>query len=269
MLVEIQKILDTLTNAAVDLTSANGAGRAFELLLMTRIAGELRARGYSVYLLRSDGAKQLPGSTNITFVQRGGAPSGVRPASFGWTSPTSIVFQKREDLPEWEIWNGIEFVGRSGGTHEFDLSIVPKALGDALRVIGGRPFGHGWLSIECKDVSAAGAPDEMRAFLARVYDTTVLRGHAPYLGAGTNLRRIHPLDPTGPGFGSISTTYRDENKKVYHAIARRTGFTQGTSRMSDYFFVRRFENIAVGSVTLQEFGKELADWIDRKLPVAL
>jgi hypothetical protein len=268
MLAQVQSVLDGLASAAVNLTNANGAGRAFELLLMTRIAGGLQARGYSVHLLRSDGVKQLPGGSNITFVQRGGAPSGVRPASAGGGGPTSIVFQKRPELPEWEIWNGVEFVGRSGATHEFDLAIVPKGLGDALRVTGGRPFGHGWLSIECKDVAKDGSPDEMRTFLARIYDTTLLNWHERYFG-GANLRRIHPLAPTEPGFGSTSSSYRIENMNTYHALARRTGFTQGTLPMSDYYFIRRFEDIAVSSTSLNAFGTELCDWIDLRLPAHL
>ena len=109
----------------------------------------------------------------------------------------------------------------------------------------------------------------MRAFLARVYDTTLLNAHAKYLGAGGNLRRIHPLDPTQSGFGSASGTYRDENTTVYHGIVRRTGFSQGTLRMSDYYFIRRFDNVSVGTLNLQEFGNELADWIDRELPIVL
>lgn len=268
MLAEVTRILDDLAAAAVSTTFADGAGRAFELLLMTRIACELRARGYDVFLLRSDGARQTA-ATGYTFIQRGGVPSGVRPASSGSDGPTSIVFQKESRLPQWEIWNGIQFVGRSGSTHEFDLAIVPKQLGDALRVTGGRPFGHGWISVECKDVSKDGNPDEMRAFLARIYDTTLLNWHSKYFGGTGTLRRIHPLGPTEPGFGSVSSTYRIENKRAYHAIARRTGFTQGTRPMSDYYFVRRFEGIEVGSPGLNEFGREVCNWIDRSLPKQL
>jgi hypothetical protein len=270
LLAEVQKILDDLANAAVNLRAAGGAGRAFELLLMTRIAVELKSRGYSIYLLRSDGSKQISGSANVTFFQRGGIPSGVQPAASGASGPTSIVFQRSTGWSEWEIWNGIEFVGRSGGTHEFDLAIVPKALGDRLRATGGRPFGHGWLSLECKDVSASGDPDEMRAFVARIYDTTLLKMHAPYLGGGvTNLRKIHPLDPVEPGFGVASNTFRTENQTAYHGIARRTGFTQGTASMSNYYFIRRFDNISVGGTNLQQFGQEIANWIDLNLPASV
>lgn len=271
MLSQIQSLLDSIASSSVSLTNANGAGRAFELLIMTEIAAELRSRGYTVYLLRSDGHAQLPGSHSITFIQRGGAPSGVPSASGGVNGPTSIVFQRQAGLPEWEIWNGVEFVGRSGSTHEFDLAIVPKKLGDLLRAEpnGGRPFGHGWILIECKDVVSNGTSDEMRAFLARIYDTTLLRGHAQYLGATPPLGRIYALDPSQTGFGEMSDTYRTENRTVYHGIARRTGFMNGTVGMSDYYFIRRFEKIDVGSQGLGKLKIEICDWIDQGLPTQL
>jgi hypothetical protein len=271
MLPQVQALLDIIVGSAVNLMNANGAGRAFELLLMTEIAAELYSRGYIVYLLRSDGHAQLPGAHPITFVQRGGAPGGVRPGSQGTDGPTSIVFQRRAGLPEWEIWNGVEFVGRSGGTHEFDLAIVPKQLGDLLRAEpnGGRPFGHGWVLVECKDVATNGDLDEMRAFLARIYDTTLLNWHAQYLGATPPLHRIYALDPSQTGFGEVSTTYRIENTAVYHAIARRTGFTSGTAGMSDYYFIRRFDKIDVASPELNTFKVDLCDWIDQQLPTQL
>src|SRR5712664_949602 len=107
MLAEVQASLNHILATAVNLTNANGAGRAFELLLITQIASELRSRGYTVYLLRSDGTPQHPGSHGITFIQRGGAPAGIRAATAGPNGPTSIVFQRKAGLPEWEIWNGV------------------------------------------------------------------------------------------------------------------------------------------------------------------
>jgi hypothetical protein len=205
----------------------------------------------------------------MTFIQRGGAPDGVRPAIQGPNGPTSIVFQKGAGLPEWEIWNGVEFVGRSGGTHEFDLAVVPKQLGDLLRArpTGGRPFGHGWISIECKNVVAAGGLDEMRAFLARIYDTTLLNWYLQNLPVVVPFHRIYELDPTQTGFGDVSKSYRNENANAYHAIARTSGFSTGCRPMSSYYFIRRFENMTVGSTELAAFKTELCDWIDQELPV--
>jgi hypothetical protein len=169
------------------------------------------------------------------------------------------------------MWNGVQFIGRSGGRHEFDIAIVPKKLGDALRGhrSGGRPFGHGWLSLECKDVASNGSLDEMRAFVARVYDTTFLTWHARYIGAPPPLRKVYPRSARRPGFGRASRSYRLENQNAFHGIARRGGFTTGTAQMSTYYFVRRFENLSVGSLDLDDFVTEICDWIDRNLPTSI
>jgi hypothetical protein len=241
------------------------------LLLMTEIASELDDRGYEIQLLRSDGTTQDPQKDKMTFIQRGGAPSGIRPASQGPHGPTSIVFRRAKGLRRWEIWNGVQFVGRSGGRHEFDIAVVPKRLGNALRnhPSGGRPFGHGWLSIECKDLATNGSVDEMRAFVARVYDTTFLTLHASHMGAAGSLRKVYARDVHGQGFGTAKSTYRLENQNSFHAIARRSGFTTGSAPMSAYYFVRRFDDLAVGSAELDTFTQEICDWIDINLPTTI
>jgi hypothetical protein len=268
MLPQIQAVLDLLAGSAAHLTNANGAGRAFELFIITQIALELHSRGYAVYLLRSDGVAQHPGTIGATFIQRGGAPNGVQPAINGPYGPSSIVVQKQNDFPEWEIWNGIQFIGRSGGAHEFDISIVPKAVGDNLRALPGVgfPLGHGWLELECKDVSAKGGLDEMRAFITRFYDTTHLNWHAAHLGVPGALSRIHSDDYHLPGLGTLSHSFRYENMNIYNGIVRRTDFSAGTDEMSDYYFVRRFRNVAVGSVEITALRREICDWMDRTLP---
>src|SRR5262245_49410931 len=100
MIADVQHALDVIVGAAVNLTQANGAGRAFELLLMSHLANELSGRGYQIYLLRSDGMKQDPSAGAVSFIQRGGAPAGVQPAKFGPNGPTSIVFRKNSSSIE-------------------------------------------------------------------------------------------------------------------------------------------------------------------------
>jgi hypothetical protein len=142
-------------------------------------------------------------------------------------------------------------------------------LGDALRGTGGRPFGHGWVSIECKDVQATGSLDEFRAFVTRACDTTLLNWHAQYLGAAGMLRRIHPNAPTQPGFGNAAGNFRQENQNVYFGFVRRTGFSSGTRSISNYYFVRRFDNVTVAAPELATFRTEVCDWIDANLPAAI
>lgn len=278
MLAQVRAALDAIAGSIVTLRLARGAGRAFELLLMSQIALELKNRRYLVELLRSDGTRQSVGASGATFIQRGGAPGPVHPAADGPDGPTSIVFRKlgirsrRLQTPvEWEIWNGIQFVGRSGGTHEIDIAVVPKRLGDVLRAFtsGQRPLGHGWLSIECKDVAATGSPDEMRTFVSRIYDTTLLQAHAPHIGTVRPVHRVYAIDTSYQGFGSGRVTYYQENRSVYGAIARTTGFSVGTAEMSDYYNIRRFEDLRPGTRELNEFAREVVDWLDDNLPKRL
>jgi hypothetical protein len=133
MLGTIQSILDGLAAAAVNVKYAAGPGRAFELLLMTEIAAELKRRGYGIRLYRSDGTFQDPLIGPMNFIQRGGAPSGIRPASRGPNGPTSIAFRRAKRLPAWEIWNGVQFVGAAAAGMSLTLQLCPNA--SAMRCV--------------------------------------------------------------------------------------------------------------------------------------
>jgi len=194
----VRNALNSVLGSVAGLNSAAGAGRIFELYLMTGIAVELQTRGFDVWLQRSDGSRILPTDVDRTFIQRGGGPSSLPPASAG-PGNASVIGLRKPSGSEWEVWNGIQFRGRSGGTHEIDIALVPKTVADQLRTTGGMPFGRPRVSIECKDVGQPGSVDEMRAFVARLYDLTVLQGHEPYVQAqypGPAMG-IYPGSPTG------------------------------------------------------------------------
>lgn len=113
---------------------------------------------------------------------------------------------------EWEIWNGVQFEGRSGATHAIDISLVPRQVGMELRQSGGLPFGRPRVAIDCKDVGQAGSVDEMRAFVARLYDVSLLYGHEPYLplpGPREGSTREHPPGLRSTQRGSLTGTRID------------------------------------------------------------
>lgn len=265
MLAEVGQLLDAIAGASVSLQAANGAGRHFELLIIAEIASELNQRGYSIDLISSDGTRQSTTSGPIVYRQRGGVPSPVPPASWGSTGPTSILFRSKKSEQEWEIWNGVEFDGRSGGRHEFDIAIVPKALADDVRSTGGAPLGHGWVLIECKHRKDAASPDEARTLIARIYDTTLLRSHVPYLRPSQKAARIFPPTTFSPGYGPGAITYRERNKAGYTALVRTTGFSLGAIALTAGYFIAQHENIALGSAELAGFRKDVANWIDANL----
>ncbi len=163
MISDVQSAIDAILGSAATLRNAKGAGRIFELFIMTGVANRLQNRGFEVWLERSDGSRIGPRDADRRFIQRGGAPSGVMPAAMGPGNATVIGIRRIRNGPEWEVWNGIQFEGRSGATHEIDISVVPREVGMQLRQSGGLPFGRPRVAMECKDVGLPGSVDEMRA----------------------------------------------------------------------------------------------------------
>lgn len=248
---DVEKALRDIVGSATTLLDAAGPGRLFELYVMIGIARALKQRGYDVWIRRSDGSRVLPNDAQREFVQRGGVPAGIPPASVGPGEASSIVFSRHG--PEWEMLNGVTFEGRSKALHEIDIAIVPAPVAASLRNGGGgSPTGRPRVSIECKDVGTNGSVDEMRAFVARLYDVTLLRGHHRYLPVPDPARVIHPDAPPDP-VNRASRTYWDENRRTLNVLAKRTGFVKGAVVLSGYHVVAPYGGIAVGSAA--------ADWI--------
>jgi hypothetical protein len=152
MIPAVQAALNTILVGVPTLQYANGAGRIFELFIMSGIAERLQSLGFDVWLQRSDATRINAGDADRRFIQRGGAPTGVQSAVAGPDNASVIGFQRGVDARSWEIWNGIQFRGRSSGLHEIDIAVVPLEVGNALRQAGGTPQGRPRVAIECKDV---------------------------------------------------------------------------------------------------------------------
>ena len=124
-------------------------------------------------------------------------PAGIASAALGPNNPSSIVLQ-RGRRPPWELL-GILFKARSAAFHEIDVALVPEAVATALRNSGGGiPLGRPRVSVECKDIGTNGTIDEMRAFVARLYDLTLLRADHPYLGVPRQPQGHPPRRPLRP-----------------------------------------------------------------------
>lgn len=265
MLTKVSLLLDGIIGASVALRAANGPGWHFELFIIAEIVDELHKRGYSIDLISSDGTRQSAKGGPFGYHQRGGFPKPVPAAAKGANGPTSILFRHPKKKLEWEIWNGVQLMGRSGGLHEFDISIVPKILADTVRTTGGSPLGHGWVSIECKHLKDASGPAEVRALIARVYDTTILHAHQRYVRPSQKPARIYPPNPTSSGDGPSAVTFHGENKNIYAALVCTKGFSSGAGVLARGYFIKQHGNILMGSKALSDFRKDIADWIDRHL----
>ena len=260
MIPGIQIALDRIVGLAATLQHAGGQGRIFELFVMTSVARGLHDAGFSVWLQRSDGSIIHPGDADRRFIQRGGAPTGVAAASAGPDNASVIGFRWGRRR-KWEIWNGIQFAGRSAASHEIDISIVPESVGVALRVAGGIPVGRPRVAIECKDVGTTGSLDEMRAFIARLYDVTLLHAHHRHMHF-PSARALHPGSPNEPQHRAI-VTYWQENRRTKNIIARRTGFSKGTAPLGDYHRIEPHRNISVGSSTVDDLVWSVVNWASR------
>ncbi|MGI9251888.1 MAG: hypothetical protein ACR2PR_11970 [Pseudohongiellaceae bacterium] len=257
---ESQEAIRKIIGKNPKLANPKGLGRAFELYIMTGIGQALQAKGCLVWIQRSDGSRIKPNDSDREFIQTGGSPAGI-----GADNASSIVFSNNGN--QWEILNGIQFEGRSAALHEIDIAIVPKEIVDILRenpsskgILLGRPP----VSIECKDVSAKGSLDEMRTFVARLYDLTILKSHYKHLlyryYVGNRKWVVHQCVLSGMGCVAANT-YRDENNRTLNVLARRTGFSSGTAKLVEYYGIKPYPNITVGSYAAKELMKEVADWI--------
>ncbi len=258
MIPAVQAALDAIVGNVATLENAAGAGRIFELFVMSAVARGLREAGFEVWLQRSDGTRIGPMESDRRFIQRGGAPTGLPAAAAGPDNVSVIGFRWRR-RPAWEIWNGIQFGGRSGATHEIDIAIVPASVGNTLRGgHGGAPVGRPRVAIECKDVQQPGSLDEMRAFIARLYDVTLLSAHHKHLPFAVR-RAIHPGSPNEARYRAI-LTYWQENRRTKNIIARRTGFVGGTAPLSRYHRVEAHGYIMPGSPTVDAMIAEVVRW---------
>ncbi len=263
MINDVKNALRGIVGSATHLNHSAGAGRAFELFVMTGIALALKTQGYEVFVRRSDGSRVCPTDRDRRFVQRGGAPAGIAAAADGPANASSIVF-RRGDGPAWELLNGVLFRGRSGAFHEIDVAVVPATVATTLRNSGGgSPLGRPRVSVECKDVGTNGSVDEMRAFVARLYDLTVLRDHHRYLTVAGSPSAIHPGAPPGRKHRPVAT-YWQENRRTLNVLARRTGFAKGAAALSGYHAVAPHGGVTVQSPSANRLMSDVAEWIRRR-----
>ena len=79
----------------------------------------------------------------------------------------------------------------------------------------------------------------MRAFVARLYDLTILHAHHRHLGhvgVGGDPRTIHPGAP-GDRIHRPTISYWNESRRTLNVLARRVGFVRGSAALSGYFSV--------------------------------
>jgi len=261
MIAQAEAALSRIVGKVTMLKAANGAGKAYELFVLSGIALALKNGGYEVWLERADESKILASDTDRKFIQRGGAPSGIPSKFAGVRNGSYVVFRASHEAEEWEIWNGIQFEGRSGGKHEIDIAIIPRQTGAALRSLaaGGIPIGRPRVSIECKDVSLPGSVDETRAFVARLYDLAVLKGHLPHMPGSFSQAAISPGIASHPDL-ICAKHFKHENDRTFNALVRRSGFASGTVPLVRYYHVKPYDAVLARTANAKALFDAVCNW---------
>ncbi|HWE99128.1 MAG TPA: hypothetical protein VG248_04975 [Caulobacteraceae bacterium] len=215
----------------------NAPGKALELWLQLKLATVAQTmRHWTVTLRDGSGAPLSSGSWILRANPQGLGP--LAPSSPGWVhlayTPPWVPPPGR-DL---EIHGGLQWLGRSGASHECDVSILPAIVADQIRSDGGGcPQGLPVLMLECKDKTSKGNLDEIRQTLARVFDLAII-SQASGLGVG---RILH--SPNLPGWGGRSSQYRAYFRLGLFGIVRAGEFQTGAKSMNRHYHIKGFDRI--------------------------
>jgi hypothetical protein len=212
----------------------NAAGKALEAWLLIKLGDTARLSGvWNVMLCRGDGLPLPPGADFLTRSQPGaiaasaaGAPGFVR------------IAHKREPQLSVELHGGLQWLGRSQARHECDVSLLPRAIGDAIRGSGGGyPLGLPIAALECKEKTSDGTADEMRQTLARLFDLA----HIAQSAVGGSGRIFHPHSHAQ--WGRRSSRYRPFFESGAFGIVRVGKFQLGARQLGQHYHIGRYWGI--------------------------
>lgn len=221
------------TTFATSPPTPKGAGKAFEVWLAMTMAEKVhRLPNWKVFLRDGMDNPLTLGSPFVLKSQMG----GVRP--LGASGPTIILLACQVDQQvEMELHTSLQWTGRSGVSHEIDISILPRTMAADLRGTGGGcPVGLPVAAIECKDKIQLGGLDEAREKLARLFDTTHLGNAWPANGF-----QIHTA--SGVGWGQRGTSYKDTFRDGMFGIARATRFQSGAVNLLNYYQIAQYDGL--------------------------
>lgn len=226
-------------------------GKAYEIWVYLKILSILSKRSKDPATLVSNFAfKDYTGaSLKIPpFVVRG-SPGQIHSRNEDPGKPSYVSFQI--DGREYELHIGVQFKGRSKALHEFDISVIPKAVGDHFRnlTIGsGSPEGHPRVGLELKNHAGnldVGVP---RGFLGAVFDCTNWSKH----------RIISPIS----AFDKLEVNLRDNNANAALCIFTPMALSQGARDYCSQYVIRRCTGTTRGSTAHLD---DLVTWIETNL----
>ncbi len=239
---ELRQILANFKGGNDIVSVPGGAGKALEAWVLMRLAQTADGSGdWHVSLRRGDGTL-LPMNEPFRFAT---SQHGIGGQSS--SAPSYVLLDhKHADNQKLELHGSLQWQGRSGATHEIDVSIVPAVIANALRVWGGGlPNGLPILAVECKDKTGSGTPDEMRETLARMFDLTLVTKPEKQITCRVfeNIGKIN--------WGRWRRTYRGFFKYGTFAIVRVGPFSPGARRIAAHYSIQRIGGVYDGEQAIQ------------------
>lgn len=228
---DFRAALKAFQAAFAGVSAPGGAGKALEAwIFMTLARGLVRTAPWIVTLRRGDGST-LPAGASFNLPTHG---SGIQASSL--SAPGYVLIQDSTDQSRrFELRGSVEWKGRSGATHEIDISLAPGVACEALRNgSGGFLQGLPILAIECKDKTSVGTLDEMRQTLARMFDLAlVTQPKSP------SSCRIYE-DVTNTKWGKRSSTYLAYFNRGVFAVVRAGSFQSGAATLGEHYQIKKY-----------------------------
>ena len=210
-----------------------GAGKAMEAWLVMRLATEAAALPQRTVTLRSSDGTQIDvGAPFRLPAQPRSIPAATR------LGADHVLIQDRRNPPmAMELHGSLQWTGRSQARHEYDVSLVPLKIAQAIRENGGgSPRGLPVVALECKDKGSQGKLDEVRQKLGRMFDLALV---SPPKGMEC---RIYE-EKTRAAWGRSPSNYRALFGKGAFGIVRSSGFQSGAQSLASHYKIDQFSNI--------------------------
>jgi len=148
------------------------AGKAYEAWVFLKLKSLMdQSTVISNVTLRNHSGQPTPSPVVVRGgpgnILRAGGPNGPNYASY----VSFEVPQAGGAVNEYEMHLGVQFTGRSGAAHEFDISIIPRGVGQHFRTHGpGRPTGHPRVGLELKKYGSNLDVSIPRGFIGALFD---------------------------------------------------------------------------------------------------
>ncbi len=256
VIAELRNLLRNF-RAAHGLTAVpKGAGKALEAWLLIKLADEARSTGnWAVTLCRGDGMA-LPTGAPFVFRHQPGAIGAASPIGPGFIRIARNI--NPGDEVTLELHGVLQWLGRSGTRHEWDVSILPFSVGTALRNHGGGcPYGLPVVGYECKDILSPGTTDEIRQTLARLFDLAFVSQTS--IGG-----RARIFDTPGTTrWGRRSSQYKAYFALGLFGIVRVGYFLKGARSLADHFHIHRYRDVYQNPNTVQDLLRDFRNTLAR------